>query len=79
MGPATFCVLTVALVPAVPGEVAWCFAAQASATALGASGFLVSDPALGRVLLASGQIGVFVLPMTIAIVWVVEAHRRGDI
>ncbi|MBX3145541.1 MAG: hypothetical protein KF785_02125 [Gemmatimonadales bacterium] len=59
--------------------IAWCFGAQAAATAVGAAGFLVDDPALGRFLLGAGQVGVIVLPLTIAVLWTVEAHRRGDI
>ncbi len=59
--------------------IAWCFAAQAAATALGAAGFLIDDPVVGRFMLWAGQIGVLVLPLTIVVLWTVEAHRRGDI
>jgi hypothetical protein len=57
----------------------WCFFSQAVATAVGALGFAVDGERLGRALLSIGQAGVVFVPFAILVVWVVEAHRRGDL
>jgi hypothetical protein len=61
------------------GVLAGCFASQLTATAVGASGLAMADERLGGLLLAVGQVGVVLGPFTIAVIWVVEAHRRGDL
>jgi len=49
------------------------------ANLIGAAGMAVADEQIGWVLVLAGEVGVVLFPFTIMAVWVVEAHRRGDL
>jgi hypothetical protein len=49
------------------------------ANLVGLAGMAVGDDQLGWVLIYAGEAGVVLFPFAVLVLWVVEAHRRGDL